>query len=76
MHDTTSDISAAAPRALGETDEVVDKDIHVCDGPTVFHQRGTIFRLRQRQCELCELRDGGSKSQGVVLRLWQQQRKR
>ena len=70
MHDTTSDILAVVLGAMGKTDEVVDKDIHVCDGPSVFHQRDTVFGLRQRRCKLCKLRDGGSRLQGMVLRLW------
>ena len=46
MHDTTSDGFAVATGALGETDEVIDKDIHMwCDGPSVFHQWDTIFGL-------------------------------
>ena len=76
MHDTTSDGFAVAVGALGKTDEVVDKDIHVCDGPSVFHQRDTIFGLREWRCKLCKLRGRGSELQGVVLRLWQWQCKR
>ena len=60
MHDTTSDGFAVATGALGKTDEVIDKDIHMCDGPSVFRQRDTIFGLRKWQCELCELRGRGS----------------
>ena len=73
MHDATADIFAPALGTLRNTDKVVHKDIHMCDGSSVFHERDTIFRLRQRQCELCELRESGSSVRSVVLRLWRQQ---
>ena len=55
MHDTESDILAVALRALGKTNEVVNKDTHVGDGPSVFHQWGMLFKLQQRRCKLCKL---------------------
>ena len=60
-----------ALEALGNANEVINKDIHMCIGPSVFHQRDMIFGLQQRRCELCKLRDRGSRLQGMVLRLWQ-----
>ena len=55
MHDATADIFAPVPGTLRNTNEVVNKDIYMCNRSSVFRERDTIFGLRQRQCELCEL---------------------
>ena len=55
MHDTPPDILAPAPRALCNTDKVDNKNINVCDGPSMFHERDMILGLWQWQCKLCEL---------------------
>ena len=75
MHDATSDIFALALGPLHNANEVINKDIHMCDRSSVFCKRDTIFRRRQGGCELCQLCIRGSGWQSVVPRLWQQQHK-
>ena len=46
VHDAAADILALALGALHNTNEVIHKDIHMCDRASVFREQGTIFRLR------------------------------
>ena len=55
MHDATADIFAPALGTLHDTNKVIDKDVHMCDRSSVFGKQDMIFRLQQRQWELCEL---------------------
>ena len=73
MHDATSDIFALVLGPLHNANEVINKDIHMCDGSSLFRERDTIFRLRQGGCKLCELCTRGGGWQGAVPWLWQWQ---
>ena len=48
MHDAMPDVAASMLGALSKADEVIDKDINVCDQPQKDLQRGTVSQLQQR----------------------------
>jgi hypothetical protein len=47
MHDAPVDIPAAPSQALHHLNEIIHKDINMCDGTTVAQEWGMILRLRQ-----------------------------
>ena len=52
MHDTLAGISAMVLGALCNPSEIIDKDVHMCDGSLMSQEQSMVLRLWQWPWEL------------------------